>query len=88
LHQAGAEVTAYDPIARHEAEKVLDGSVTYGEDLGGTIADAQAIVLMTRWPEFEKLPEHLAALKVQPLVVDGRRMLSKETVARYEGVGT
>jgi UDPglucose 6-dehydrogenase/GDP-mannose 6-dehydrogenase len=55
-------------------------------------------VLLTRWPEFENLPRLLANGHAAedkrarnghhtPLVVDGRRMLDKQSVAHYEGIG-
>ena len=47
-----------------------------------------ALLLMTRWPEFEKVPDLLNALHLQPLVVDGRRMLDRIRVDRYEGIGS
>ncbi len=47
----------------------------------------QAIVLLTRWEEFKRIPEMLQSLDPQPLLVDGRRMLDKGSVHRYEGIG-
>jgi UDPglucose 6-dehydrogenase/GDP-mannose 6-dehydrogenase len=56
---------------------------TLEESLDG----ARAVLLITRWPEFRRLPELLAARQDPPLVVDGRRMLDKSRIARYEGIG-
>ena len=36
-------VTAYDPIARHEAEKVFGATITFKDDLREAIAGAEAI---------------------------------------------
>ena len=36
------------------------------------VKDVEAIVLVTRWKEFEKLPQILREAKTQPVVVDGR----------------
>jgi UDPglucose 6-dehydrogenase/GDP-mannose 6-dehydrogenase len=55
--------------------------------LESAVGNAEAIALMTRWSEFERLPELLAGRESQPLVVDGRRMLAKDSVARYRGIG-
>jgi UDPglucose 6-dehydrogenase/GDP-mannose 6-dehydrogenase len=86
-----AEVKAYDPIATHEAEKLFGGDqVEYCDSMDEAIADSEAIVLLTRWPEFEALPQRLGAGNNGhrgPLVVDGRRMLDKQSVAHYEGIG-
>ena len=84
----GAQIRAYDPVARHEAEKIFGNhQITYCDDLPQTVNDVQAIVLLTRWEEFGRIPKLLASLDPQPLFVDGRRMLDKTSVARYEGIG-
>jgi UDPglucose 6-dehydrogenase/GDP-mannose 6-dehydrogenase len=51
------------------------------------VEDADVVVLVTRWPEFSQLPELIAKRDKPPLVVDGRRMIDKEIVPAYEGVG-
>jgi UDPglucose 6-dehydrogenase len=87
LVAAGALVAAYDPVARHEAEKIFGGSVAFHDDLAAAVADAEAILVMTRWPEFAALPGLIAEAPAPPLVIDGRRMLGKKSVARYAGIG-
>ena len=88
LQAAGATINAYDPIARHEAEQLFGHDrITYCEDLGQAITDVDAIVILTRWEDFKRLPDMLTGLSPQPLVIDGRRMLDKHSVARYEGIG-
>ncbi len=88
LQAQGAAIQAYDPVARHEAEKLFgNGTITYCDTLESAIRGAEAIVLMTRWEEFAALPDLLAGRDPQPLVVDGRRMLDKRRVSRYEGIG-
>jgi UDPglucose 6-dehydrogenase len=42
---------------------------------------------MTRWSEFDGLPDLLDGRNPQPVVVDDRRMLDKRRIARYEGIG-
>lgn len=87
LLDAGAIVTAFDPIAREEASKVFGDQVTFRENLSDAVRDAEAVLLMTRWPEFERLPELVRSLTTPPLVIDGRRMLAKDTLPWYEGIG-
>jgi UDPglucose 6-dehydrogenase len=88
LLDAGAYVKGYDPIAQHEAEHVFgEGSVEFCPDLVSTIAGVDAIVIITRWAEFNQLPDLLSSRPVQPVVIDGRRMLDKTSVAKYEGIG-
>lgn len=88
LVDRGAEVKAFDPVAVENARKILgNGNITYCDNLKTTIMNVEAVVVLTRWDEFKTLPELLGQLDHQPLVVDGRRMLNKESVARYAGIG-
>ena len=75
-------------MARHEARKLFgDHHIDYCDSLRQTLDDVHAVVLLTRWEEFEKIPELLVDLDPQPLFIDGRRMLDKTTISRYEGIG-
>jgi UDPglucose 6-dehydrogenase/GDP-mannose 6-dehydrogenase len=88
LLDGGARVTVFDPIARGEAERHFGtGTLHYADALEDAVSDAQAVLLMTRWPEFAGLPEIFAKLAVQPLLVDGRRVIPRTAVDRYEGIG-
>ncbi|MGD6934014.1 MAG: UDP-glucose dehydrogenase family protein [Candidatus Bathyarchaeia archaeon] len=88
LISEGAVVTAYDPVAVPATKRVFATTdVSFKESLNETIAGVDVIVIVTRWKEFEKLPLLLRTAPKQPLVVDGRRMLDKTSVARYAGVG-
>jgi UDPglucose 6-dehydrogenase/GDP-mannose 6-dehydrogenase len=87
LVEAGARVTAYDPVARHEAEAVFGTAVNFRDDLAEAVADAEAVLVMTRWPEFAALPGLIAGAANPPLVIDGRRMLARDSVPRYAGIG-
>ncbi|CAN5711068.1 UDP-glucose/GDP-mannose dehydrogenase family protein [soil metagenome] len=88
LIEAGAAVSAYDPVARAEAEKHFGAAVAFCENLAGAIEGAEAILVMTRWPEFAALPDLIAAAAAPPpLVIDGRRMLDRSALPRYEGIG-
>lgn len=83
-----AEVIAYDPIANHEAEKIFSSkNVKFCDSLEQAIENVQAVVLVTRWAEFQVVSKLLAHLDPQPLFVDGRRMLDKQSFAKYEGIG-
>jgi UDPglucose 6-dehydrogenase len=87
LARKGARVTAFDPIARKEAEHALGESVAFKDSLDEALDGAEAILLMTAWPEFNALPDLLARADRKPLVIDGRRMLDKRSVANYAGIG-
>lgn len=88
LLDAGAHVTAYDPVAKEEAERHFGkGALAFADTLEGALQDADAVLLMTRWPEFEALPGIFAKAADPPLLVDGRRMIPRHLVPRYEGIG-
>jgi UDPglucose 6-dehydrogenase/GDP-mannose 6-dehydrogenase len=88
LLAAGARVRAYDPAAMHEARKVFpENALTFCEGLAEAVSGTEAVMLVTRWEEFRRLPALLATLDRPPVVVDGRRLLDRDRIARYEGIG-
>jgi UDPglucose 6-dehydrogenase/GDP-mannose 6-dehydrogenase len=87
LAARGAKVVAFDPIARREAEHTLGEAVSFRDSIEEAIEDASAILLMTAWPEFRALPQLLQKTGSTALVIDGRRMLDKTSVANYAGIG-
>ena len=83
-----AIVKAYDPVAKHEAQKLFGNhQIVYCDDLVQTLDNVEVVVLLTRWQEFRHIPELLTHLDPQPLFIDGRRMLDKNSIARYDGIG-
>ena len=88
LAEQGAQLKAYDPAATEEARRLFDrDSVLICDDLATAVNGAQAVVLVTRWDEFKKVPELLRSQPQPPLFIDGRRMLDKNDFANYEGIG-
>ena len=87
LLKEGAIVAAYDPAAAAEARQLFGDSVSVASTLEQALEGADAVVLVTRWKEFGRVPELLARNGRPPVLVDGRRMLDKDKVARYEGIG-
>jgi UDPglucose 6-dehydrogenase len=91
LHELGAKVRAYDPHAAAKASH-LALPLTHAPDLEHLAQDADALVLVTDWPEFRELPfRKLAPLMRCPLIVDGRNSLDRELVTasglEYLGIG-
>jgi len=84
----GAEVRAWDPVARPDD---LQG-VELCETVLDAVRDADAAVIVTEWPELRSLasPEVREAM-ARPVIVDGRNLLDPEAVQAagflYEGVG-
>jgi UDPglucose 6-dehydrogenase len=91
LQAAGARVRVYDPVAEEEARKLIRGVDFKGSAMeAGTGADA--VVLVTEWPEFADLDlGELASSMRGRLVVDGRNFLDAAKVRGagldYEGIG-
>lgn len=77
LFAAGATVTAYDPIAMHEAQRVFtdEPRLSYAENPMAALDGADALVIVTEWKEFRS-PD-FAVLKTklkQPVIFDGRNL--------------
>jgi UDPglucose 6-dehydrogenase len=88
LRGKGAEIKLYDPVAKDAVRRAADGErMIASPTLDDAIRGVDAVVLVTRWPQFEALPALLAAQDHQPLVIDGRRMLDPHSVAHYGGIG-
>jgi UDPglucose 6-dehydrogenase len=85
----GADVTAWDPIARIDG--LLHG-VDQVETVEQALDGADAAVLVTEWPQLNDVDWRAAAGRMRnALVIDGRNMLDPEAMRAagfaYEGVG-
>ncbi len=81
LTNRGAKIVAYDPKARHEAEKhYLKGNdkVSYVDSKYDALKDADAVILVTEWQEFRSpdFDEMIKLLK-NPIFFDGRNQFKK-----------
>jgi UDPglucose 6-dehydrogenase len=91
LQGEGAEVVAYDPVAADAARDLLDG-VELRDSALEALDGADAVVLVTEWPEFAELDWAAAAERMaRPLLVDGRNFLDPNAMraagVEYEGIG-
>jgi UDPglucose 6-dehydrogenase len=88
LLEKGAILKAYDPIASNEARKLFNTDQLFlCETLEEAIEGVDSIVLVTRWKEFQRVPELLKKVNPYTILVDGRRMLDKRLITHYEGIG-
>jgi len=93
LLERGARVTCHDPIATRTGRAALEqagvpvADIIFETDLPRALLDARAVLLITSWPEYASVPEHLAAAPEPLLLVDGRRFLPPESATRYAGIG-
>ena len=82
----GASVAAHDPAAIESMRPVLAGAaVDFCNDVDSVIRNADAIVLVTSWPEYASLAAKLGHADIP--VIDGRRFLKPEAFKRYRGIG-
>jgi UDPglucose 6-dehydrogenase len=92
LQGEGAHVRVYDPVALENAEELLGGARVCESALEA-VDGADAVVLVTEWPEFAELDWAGAVRErmAQPVVVDGRNFLDREALRAagftYEGIG-
>jgi UDPglucose 6-dehydrogenase len=91
LQADGATVRAYDPVAEQEARRLMGGVEFAGSALDA-LAGADAVVLVTEWPEFRTLDWSDAAARMRGrIVIDGRNFLDADALAAaglaYEGIG-
>jgi UDPglucose 6-dehydrogenase len=87
----GANVRAYDPVAEDEARKLIH-NVTFASSAMECVDGADAVVLVTEWPEFADLNlDELRDRMRGNLVVDGRNfldpVLAQRAGLKYEGIG-
>jgi UDPglucose 6-dehydrogenase len=92
LNAEGARVRAYDPVAAERAREILVGTELSDSALEA-IDGADAVVLVTEWPEFREL-DWAGEVKRRlntPVVIDGRNFLDREALIAagftYEGIG-
>ncbi len=92
LINAGAFVQAYDPIAMDHAKHLFGERVTLTEDALGAVENAEALILVTEWPEF-RLPDwEVIKTKMKGnAVFDGRNIYNPEVMKlkgfKYYGIG-
>ena len=91
LEAEGAQVRAFDPVATDEARKIMP-ELAYAERVEEVIAGADAIVLVTEWPQFLALDWPAVAASMRGnVVIDGRNALDPAAVRSagldYEGIG-
>ncbi|HYN51586.1 MAG TPA: UDP binding domain-containing protein, partial [Thermoleophilaceae bacterium] len=92
LQGEGANVRVYDPVATPRVDGMLGGARVCASALEA-IDGADAVVLVTEWPEFGELDwaGEVKGRMRQPLVVDGRNFLDRDALVEagftYEGIG-
>ncbi len=91
LVERGASVSAFDPVAREQAEKIFR-DIDFAGDAYEAASGADALVIVTEWDEFRALDlEKIAQLLKGRVLVDLRnvydRSEAEEAGLAYFGVG-
>lgn len=75
LLNAGANVKAYDPVAMNEARHILGDQIAYCKDQYDALIDADALLVVTEWPEF-RAPNFNVMQKLMrgKVIFDGRNI--------------
>jgi UDPglucose 6-dehydrogenase len=79
LVEAGATVIAYDAEAMPNVKRLIGDKIEYAHDIYSCIKGADALMVMTEWPEFrtpdlEMIAEHLN----NRVIFDGRNIFEPE----------
>jgi UDPglucose 6-dehydrogenase len=91
LKARGANISAFDPVAREQAEKLVDG-IDFATDAASAAKDADVLVIVTEWDEFRALDlAAIAASMRGKLLVDLRNVYDQADADRagltYLGIG-
>jgi hypothetical protein len=97
MFSAGASVVAHDPVAGEVAGMVFadllkSGDLLIAPDALESARDADALVLVTEWPQYRAIsPSQLKSVMRGHLVLDGRNTLEGESFKQlgfsYAGIG-
>lgn len=81
LEKEWGHITAYDPKAMETAREILQDKIDYSEDIYSLIKGADALVILTEWPEFKTLDlDKVGSLMNHKVILDFRNMLDKDKV--------
>ena len=92
LTSEGAEITAYDPEAMPNVEKLLGHRIKYAPDMYAALENADALLICTEWsafknPDFKIIEEKLSS----KVIFDGRNLYDLEKMNklgyRYKSIG-
>jgi len=88
LFAAGATVSAYDPVAMHEAKRVFgeEPRLRYTDKSMDALDGADALIIVTEWKEFRSADLDAIKHKLNiPLIFDGRNLYDPKLV-RSQGI--
>ena len=94
LLEAGATVTAYDPVAMPEAKRIFNGvqGLSFAETPSLALNNADALVIVTEWKEFRSQDfSHIKHKLKANIIFDGRNLYDPQAVKNagieYQSIG-
>ncbi|MDT7519667.1 UDP-glucose/GDP-mannose dehydrogenase family protein [Rhodoferax sp. TBRC 17660] len=94
LLDAGATVTAYDPVAMKEAQHCFpdEPRLSYADNQTAALEGADALIIVTEWREFRSPDfENIKSKLKQPVIFDGRNLYDPKLVRsmgiEYQAIG-
>ncbi|WP_428909603.1 UDP-glucose dehydrogenase family protein [Niallia sp. Krafla_26] len=85
LLNEGAIVTAYDPVAIPNAEKVFGEKVMFTDEIREAILHADLAIIATEWDQIKMFPLYLYSEYMNDaLIIDGRNCYSLAQAKRHE----
>ena len=88
----GATVSAFDPVAMPNVEKIYGNTIQLAHSPYACLEDADALIITTEWNEF-RTPDFdsIISLMKEPVIFDGRNLfdlrIMKEKGFYYESIG-
>lgn len=92
LLRSGAGISAFDPVAMGNAEKIFGKRISFAKDQYVTLKNADALILVTEWQEFRE-PDYakIKTLMKGHVIFDGRNIYNPEKMRalgfEYYGIG-
>ncbi len=79
LIKEGCNITAYDPEAMKQAQKIIGKKISYAKNKEEAVVNADCLLLITEWnvfriPDFKKMYQ----LMKQPVIFDGRNIYNAD----------
>lgn len=81
LHNLGAKVIGYDPVASENAKRAIGGIIDYADSIQEATKDADAVFVVTEWKQIKELDiADLIKKMKQPIIFDGRNCLDETRI--------
>ncbi|MNE44389.1 UDP-glucose 6-dehydrogenase TuaD [compost metagenome] len=88
----GVKVSAYDPVAMENTERLIGDKITYAKNQYEVLEDADALIIVTEWKNFRNPDFDLMREKMKKKVIfDGRNLYNLERMQElgfyYNSIG-